>query len=102
MQPLIDAKPVKQIKDTVSFANFTDSADALNKPGGIKAQISCGMRKFDGQKFEESLDQWTELVEKYPGAVGSFFMFTWVSTEAMKKVPDDTTCWSHRDCGVWR
>jgi hypothetical protein len=46
MGPLLDAKPVKQIKDTVSFANFTDSADELNKPGGVKSQISCGMRKL--------------------------------------------------------
>jgi hypothetical protein len=102
MQPFLDAKPIKSIKEKVSFANLTDGTDALNKPGGNKAQISCGMRKFDPRKFEESLKRWTELVERYPGAAGSFFMFTWVSTEAMRNVPDESTCWSHRDCGIWR
>ena len=102
IQPLLDAKPVKEIKDNVSFANITDSTDALNQPGGIKTQISCGMRKFNGRKFEESFKRWTDLVQNFPGAAGSFFMFTWVSTEAMKTVSDDSACWSHRDCGIWR
>ncbi|KAG0647854.1 FAD-linked oxidoreductase chyH [Hyphodiscus hymeniophilus] len=102
MQPLLDAKPVQQIKETVSFANVTDSTDALNRSGGIKRQISCGMRSFSAEKLEESLTQWNQLVEKHPGAAASFFMFTWVSTEAMSKVPQESTCWSHRDCGIWR
>jgi hypothetical protein len=85
---------------TVSFADLTDSTDTLNSPGGIKTQISCGIRKFGIQKFEESLKRWTDLVQKFPGAAGSFFMFSWVSTVAMEKVSDDSTCWSHRDCGI--
>jgi hypothetical protein len=100
--PILDAKPERQIKNVIDFAHITDSLDAFNNPGGLKRQISCGMRSFSTNKFEQSLKQWVDLVDTFPNAFGTFFMFTWVSTEAMKKVPDESTCWSHRDCGIWK
>ena len=98
-KPLLDAKPAKQIKETVSFTNLTESADAL-KESSRKFYVVCANLGAENSKKTSAC--WKELVEEFPGASGSFFMFSWASTEVMKKVSDDTNCWSHRDCGIWK
>lgn len=60
--PILALKPVKQIKNVIGFANITDAAEALNKQGGLKTQISCGMQKFSSEKFEGGLESFTNLV----------------------------------------
>jgi hypothetical protein len=99
--PLLALKPVQQIRKVIGFASITDAAEPLNKQGGLKTQISCGLQKFSARKFELSLDAFTKLVDEHPSASGSFFMSNWYSTEAMKKLPDMSAAYSHRDCGVW-
>jgi hypothetical protein len=99
--PLLALKPIKQIKNVIGFANITDAAEALNKQGGLKTQISCGMQKFSAEKFEGGLKSFRKLVEEHPSASGSFFMYNWCSTEAMLKRPE-SSAYSHRDVGVWK
>lgn len=98
--PLLALKPIKQVKNTIDFANITDAAEALNKQGGLKTQISCGMKTFSAKKFEAGLESFTKLVEEYPSASGSLFMYNWYSTEAMMKRPE-SSAYSHRDVGTW-
>jgi hypothetical protein len=99
--PLLALKPVQQIKKTINFANITDAAEALNKQGGLKSQISCGMRTFDAKKFENSLHSFTRLLEEHPSTSGSFIMYNYYSPKEMMKRPE-SSAYSHRDCGVWR
>ncbi|KAH8594653.1 hypothetical protein B0O99DRAFT_687431 [Bisporella sp. PMI_857] len=99
--PLLALQPTQKIKKAIGFANITDASQAINEPGGFKAQISCGMQKFDAQKFKECLKSFTNLVEEHPSASGSFLMTSWYSTKAMRQLPDDSSSYSHRDCGVW-
>jgi len=99
MAPLLALKPIKKIKKEIAWENMTDATEALSKPGGQKALISCGLQKFEAKKFKKCLDTWMELVEEYPNAKGSFFMFNWLSTEVMRGVKG--SAFTHRDCPVW-
>lgn len=102
MGPLLAINPVNQIKKTIPFASLTDSAETLMKKGGLKGVVSCGLQTFEASMFERCLEAWTRLVEGHPDAVSSFFMFIWASTEKMKKLGDQLSSYSHRDCAVWR
>jgi len=102
VEPLLALKPVHQVKQIVGFAEITDATDTMFTQGGLKAQISCGLQRFDGKKFEHSLQSFTELLEEHPGTSGSFFMMNWWSTDGMRRVSDKSSAYSHRDCRVWR
>lgn len=101
MAPLIALKPVQNIKNTVEWGNITDVSDAISKQGGLNTLVSCGLQRFDGKQFIEALDRWQKLVDATPGAAKTAFMFGWYSNEVLKKIPEERTPWSHRDCPVW-
>lgn len=61
MSPLLALSPLQQIKKVVPWGNMTDSADMLAGHGGIKTLHSCGMKEFDGKKFEKSLELWERM-----------------------------------------
>lgn len=102
MAPLLALGPLQQIKKPVPWGNMTDAADALAVHGGMKSLISCGLKSFDGKKFETTLYLWNKLEKEVPDAKGCVFMYTWFSTEAAQKIPAKSSAWSHRDMGVWR
>jgi hypothetical protein len=102
MAPLLAIGPIQEIKKPIPWANITDSADAFAAHGGIKTLISCGMKNFDGKKFEKSVELWEKLAQEVPGATGSYFLFMWFSLDAVKRVPVESSAWTHRDMGVWR
>jgi hypothetical protein len=102
MAPLLALNPLQQIKKPVPWGNITDSAEALASHGGIKSLISCGMKSFEGKKFEKSLELWEKLAKEVPGANGCYFLTMWFSLEAVERVPAKSTAWSHRDMGVWK
>lgn len=81
MKPLLAANPVAQMKRPIAFSNLTDSADKIDKKGGFKSVVSCGLNGFDPEKFEKCLDSWTGLVDEHPEAASTFFMFLWASKE---------------------
>jgi hypothetical protein len=99
--PLLALKPVQQMKKTIGFENMTDAAEAFNKQGGFKAQISCGMQKFSARKFEQSLNSFGTLLDENPSTSGSFIMYNYYSPKQMMTRPESSP-YSHRDCGVWR
>lgn len=103
MAPLLALNPVPNIKKTVECGNVTDSSDAFNKHGGLNTIVSCGLQRFDGRQFIESLEQWKKMVDEALGAKRSMFMFTWFSNqnEVFKRIEDESSAWSHRDCAVW-
>jgi len=74
----------------------------MNTRGGLKTQISCGLQKFSAKKFEQSLEAFTKLVDEHPSASGSFFMSNWYGNEGLQRVPEESSAYSHLDCGVWR
>ncbi len=101
MAPFVALKPVQNIRKVVGWGNITDPTDALSKQGGLRALVSCGLQKFDGKKFIYALDSWQKLVDEAPGAAGTMTMFGWYSNEVLKKIPEESTPWSHRDCPIW-
>jgi hypothetical protein len=102
MAPLLAINPLQQIKKPITWRNITDSADALAAHGGMKSLVSCGMKNFDGKKFEKSLELWIKPAEDVPGTEGCSFIFMWFSLDAVKRFPVGSSAWSHRDMGVWR
>ncbi|KAH7386573.1 hypothetical protein BKA64DRAFT_646120 [Cadophora sp. MPI-SDFR-AT-0126] len=101
MKPLLDINPVAQMKRPIEFSNLTDAADKIDKKGGFKSNVSCGLKTFEPENLEDALSAWTGLVDGHPDAVSTFFMFTWASKEAMKKFGDESSSYSHRDIGSW-
>jgi len=101
MAPFIALKPVQNIRKIVEWGNITDPTEALSKQGGLRTLASCGLQKFDGKKFIHALDSWQKLVDEAPGAAGTMTMFGWYSNEILKKIPEESTAWSHRDCPIW-
>ncbi|KAH6715691.1 hypothetical protein BKA61DRAFT_547409 [Leptodontidium sp. MPI-SDFR-AT-0119] len=101
MKPLLAANPVAQMKRHTAFSNLTDAADKIDKKGGFKSVVSCGLKGFDPRKFEKCLDSWTGLVDEHPEAASTFFMFLWASKEGMKSFGDESSAYGHRDIGCW-
>ena len=101
MAPLLALNPVQQIKKVVPWGNMTDSADMLAGHGGMKTLHSCGMKEFDGKKFEKSLELWEQIDKEVPGVKGCTFMMNWFALDAVKK-KEGSSAWTHRDMGVWR
>ncbi|KAG4439066.1 hypothetical protein IFR05_005457 [Cadophora sp. M221] len=101
MKPLLAIHPVAQIKRPIAFSNLTDAADNIDKKGGLKSVVSCGLKGFDPEKFEKCLDAWTGLVEGHPEAASTFFMFLWASKDGMKTFGDESSAYGHRDIGCW-
>jgi hypothetical protein len=103
MAPLLALNPVQNIKKTVEWGSITDSSDAFSKHGGLNTIVSCGLQRFDGKQFIVSLERWKKMVDEAPRAKRSLFMFTWFSNqnEMFKRIVDESSAWSHRDCAVW-
>lgn len=101
MAPLLSLNPVQNIKRTVEWGNITDASEPLSKHGGYNTLVSCGLQKFDGKQFLQSLESWTKMVGEAPGAARTMIMFGWYSNDVLKSIPEESTAWSHRDCPVW-
>ncbi|KAL2065229.1 hypothetical protein VTL71DRAFT_2898 [Oculimacula yallundae] len=101
MQPILSIGPVAQIKKSIEFADITDAADRIDKKGGLKSIVSCGMQSFDPVMLEKSLDAWVRLVDAHPGAKDTFFILSWSSTEGMREFEGDGSAYGHRDVGSW-
>jgi len=102
MKPLLDVNPVAQMKRPIDFSNLTDSADKIDKKGGLKSNVSCGLKTFKPEYIENALAAWIKLVDEHPDAASTFFMFIWASKEAMNTVGDQSSAYTHRDIGSWR
>ena len=102
MAPLLALGPLQQIKKRVPWGNITDGGDAVAAHGGLKSFISCGLKEFDGKKFEKTLDLWNKLEKDVPDTNGCVFMHLWFSTEIAQRLPAESSAWSHRDIGAWR
>ncbi|KAK0111780.1 hypothetical protein ONS96_001049 [Cadophora gregata f. sp. sojae] len=101
MQLLTSINPVAQMKRAIEFSNLTDSADKIDKKGGFKSNISCGLKTFEPEVLQNALASWTGLVDGHPDAASTFFMFIWASKEGMEKFGDESSAYSHRDIGSW-
>lgn len=102
MKPLLDVNPVAQMKRPVEFSNLTDSTDKIDKKGGFKSNVSCGLKTFKPEYLENALAAWMRLVDGHSDAASTFFMFIWASKEAMKSFGDESSAYTHRDIGTWR
>ena len=102
MKPLLDANPVAQMKRPIEFSNLTDSADKIDKKGGYKSNVSCGLKTFKPEYLQNALAAWMRLVDGYSDAASTFFMFIWASREAMKTLGEESSAYTHRDIGSWR
>jgi len=101
MQPLLSLSPINSICKVIQWANITDAGDALSKPGGYKSQVTCGIQTFSAAQFIALLSTWKALVAEHPDASGSFFMYTFYSTEGVNRFAEMSSAWSHRDIGIW-
>jgi hypothetical protein len=101
MAPLLELNPAKQIKKVVPWGNMTDSFDMIAGHGGIRTLHSCGMKEFDGKKFEKSLELWEKIDKEVPGAKGCTFIMNWFALDGVK-IKEGTSAWSHRDMGLWK
>ncbi|KAF8850675.1 FAD-binding domain-containing protein [Acephala macrosclerotiorum] len=101
MAPLVALNPTQNIKREVFWASITDASDSLSKHGGYNTLVSCGLQRFDGKQFEQSLESWTKMIEEVLGVARTMMMFGWYSNEVLKSIPEGSTAWSHRDCPVW-
>lgn len=99
---LLTLKPIQSFKKLIEFAQMTDSAEPMNVQGGLKTAVSCGLQSFKGKNIELGLEEFTTLVEDHPSASRSLFMTNWYSTDGMRRIPDTSSAYSHRDIGVWR
>jgi len=102
MTPLLSLSPLQSIKKTLPWGKITDSSDPFAKHGGYNTIVSCGIQKFSGTQFAESLSRWKEMVGRNEATKRSLMMFTWFSNEVVTRIGDETSsAWSHRDCAVW-
>jgi hypothetical protein len=101
IQPLLSLKPINQIRKTNPWSNITDSGEGLSKAGGYKTQVTCGLQRFSAAQFVSLLTVWKKLVTGNPSANGSLFMYTFYSTDGVKKQAEESSAWSHRDIGIW-
>ncbi|KAH7317941.1 hypothetical protein BKA65DRAFT_609543 [Rhexocercosporidium sp. MPI-PUGE-AT-0058] len=75
MKPLLAVNPIAEMKRQTAFSNLTDAADRIDKKGGFKLIVTCGLKGFDPEKFEKCLDAWTGLLNGHPEAASTFFMW---------------------------
>ncbi|ROW15212.1 hypothetical protein VPNG_03071 [Cytospora leucostoma] len=63
----------------VPIQNASDGREALEAKGTYKSFGTVGLRRFDIERFLETIEVWKRLVEECPDAVNTTYNFQWDS-----------------------
>lgn len=63
----------------VPIQNVSDGREALEAQGGFKTFGTVGLRRFDVERFLDTIDVWERLVAECPDAVNTTYHFQWDS-----------------------
>ncbi|KAF3763977.1 hypothetical protein M406DRAFT_65241 [Cryphonectria parasitica EP155] len=71
--------PLEADGGPVPIQNISDGRQALEAKGGFKTFGTVGLRRFDIDRFLNTLDVWKRLVTECPDAINTTYIFQWDS-----------------------
>lgn len=77
--PLYTLKPLMADGGPVPIQNASDGREALEAKGGFKMFGTVGLRRFDIERFLETIEVWKRLMEECPDAINTTYNFQWDS-----------------------
>ncbi|RYP32062.1 hypothetical protein DL767_005416 [Monosporascus sp. MG133] len=99
-KPLYDLAPMVANGRPVPIQNISDGREALAAKGDFKRFGVVGLRRFDVERFLQTVDVWNALVEECPDAINTAFNFQWDSR--FPKTPEFDSAMSLHDTRYWQ
>lgn len=91
-QPLYDLKPLVANGCQVPIQNASDGREAFNANGSFKRFGIVGLRRFDIDRFLQTVEVWRQLVDECPDALSTSFNFQWDSRPVNNPEFDSAMC----------
>lgn len=98
--PLYTLNPLVVDGGPVPIQNVSDGREALEAKGGFKTFGTVGLRRFDVDRFIETVEVWKRLVEECPDAINTTYNFQWDSRPP--KQPGFESANSLHDIRYWQ
>ena len=76
-KPLYDLGPLVGQSKEVPIQNASDATERIGVKGDFKRYGVVGLRRFEVDKFMETIEVWKELMAACPDASNTAFMFQW-------------------------
>lgn len=99
-KPLYDLAPIVASGGPVPIQNTSDAREALAAKGDYKRFGVVGLRRFDVERFLQTVEVWKALVEECPDAINTAFNFQWDSRPP--KQPGFDSAMSLHDIRYWQ
>lgn len=99
-KPLYDLEPMMADGGPVPIQNASDAREMLCAMGDFKRFGIVGLRRFDVDRFLETIKVWKTMVEKCPDAINTAFNFQWDSRPP--RFPGFDSAMSLHDTSYWQ
>lgn len=91
-QHLYDLKPLVANGGQVPIQNASDGREAFTANGSFKRFGILGLRRFDIDRFMQTVEVWRELIDECPDALSTSFNFQWDSRPVRTPEFDSAMC----------
>lgn len=98
--PLRDLQPIVFKGAQVPIQNISDGRDAFYAKGSFKRFGIIGLRRFDPDRFLQTVSLWEDLVAECPDAATTMFNFQWDSQPV--KQPEFESAMCLHDTRFWQ
>lgn len=98
--PLYGLNPLMVNGGPVPIQNVSDGREALEAKGGFKSFGTVGLRRFDIERFLETIEVYKRLVQECPDAINTTYNFQWDSRPPRQ--PDFESANSLHDIRFWQ
>ena len=99
-KPLFDLKPIVGDGKKVPIPNASDGREAVGVKGQFKRFGICGLRRFNVDRYLQTIEVWKELLKECPDAINTAFNFQWDSRYS--KAPEFESAMCLHDIRYWQ
>ncbi|KAK8022292.1 FAD binding domain-containing protein [Apiospora rasikravindrae] len=99
-KPLYDLQPLVAKGGPVPIQNASDARETLCAKGDFKRFGIVGLKRFDIDRFLETIEVWKAMVKQCPDAINTAFNFQWDSRPP--KTPEFESAMSLHDTRYWQ